>query len=94
MKTAETLHKKWMKKPGYRLHYDALEEEFNLAKALITARAKAGLTQQDVARRMKTSQSFVARLEGGHVQPTWKSLQRYARATGSRLKLELEQVEV
>jgi predicted transcriptional regulator len=39
---------------------------------------------------MKTSQSFVARLEGGHVQPTWKSLGRYARATGSRLRIELD----
>jgi len=92
MKTVDTLHKKWMKKPGYRAAYDALEDEFSLAAALIAARAKAGLTQQDVAERMKTSQSFVARLEGGDVQPTWKSLQRFAKATGSRLKIELEPV--
>lgn len=90
MKTVDTLHKQWMKKPGYRAEFDALEGEFNLAGALIAARANAGLTQQEVAERMKTSQSFVARLEGGAVQPTWKSLQRYAKATGSRLKIALE----
>ena len=43
--------------------YAALETQFDLAKALIAARTKAGLTQEEVAERMKTSQSFIARLE-------------------------------
>lgn len=93
MKKAKALHAEWSRDPKYRAEFDSLEEEFNLAGALIAARAKAGLTQQDVAERMKTSQSFVARLEGGDVQPTWKSLQRYAKATGSRLRIELAQVK-
>ena len=93
MKKAIVLHAKWSNSPQYRAEHEALAEEFNLARALIAARSKAGLSQQDVADRMKTSQSFVARLEGGDVQPTWKSLQRYAKATGSRLKIELEHVK-
>jgi transcriptional regulator with XRE-family HTH domain len=69
----------------------------DLAKALIAARTKAGLTQEEVAERMKTSQSFVARgpnqrvpLGERNVTPTWKSLQRYAHATGTKLRIELE----
>jgi len=90
MKKANKLHSEWSKNAEYRAEFAALEGEFNLTRALIAARAKAGLTQQEVAERMKTSQSFVAWLEGGEVQPTWKSLQRYAKATGSRLKIEME----
>jgi transcriptional regulator with XRE-family HTH domain len=56
----------------------------------LAARTKAGLTQEEMAERMKTSQSCVARLEGGSVTPTWKSLQRYAQATGNKLRIELE----
>ena len=69
MKKANDLHAQWGKSPQYRAEYDAMADEFDLARALISARSKAGLTQQDVADRMKTSQSFVARLEGGGVQP-------------------------
>ena len=90
MKRARNLQSEWMKDPGFRKEYHALEAEFDLAKALIAARTKAGLTQQQVADRMKTSQSFVARLEGGIVAPTWKSLKRYAEATRSRLRIELQ----
>lgn len=89
-RTAGRLHRKWQKDPEYRREYEGLSEEFQIARALIAARAAADLTQAEVAERMKTSQSFVARLESGAVKPTIKSLRRYAAATGSRLKIELE----
>lgn len=54
--TAEDLHKEWMQNPEYRREYDALEEEFSLTAALIEARSRAGLTQEQVAQRMKTTQ--------------------------------------
>jgi DNA-binding XRE family transcriptional regulator len=47
---ARDLHDKWMKEPGYRKAYDELDEEFRLASALIEARARAGLTQEQLAR--------------------------------------------
>ena len=43
------LHKQWLKRPGYKAAYDALEEEFSIASALIEARASAGLTQEQLA---------------------------------------------
>ena len=42
--TVDDLHKKWMKNPKYRREYEALEEEFSIAAALIEARAHTGLT--------------------------------------------------
>jgi ribosome-binding protein aMBF1 (putative translation factor) len=86
---ADDLHKEWMRKPGYRRAYEALEEEYALVAALLQARARAGLTQSQVARRMKTTQTAVARLEGGRVKPSTRTLENYAAATGHRLVIEL-----
>jgi ribosome-binding protein aMBF1 (putative translation factor) len=87
MKKISTLHKKWMKSPGYRKEYEALENEFALASAVIAARTRAGLTQDELAKRMKTSQSAIARLESGRMIPSGRTLQRLAAATGTRLKV-------
>lgn len=90
MKTAKQLHKKWLKNPKYKEAYDELEDEFAVARALIEARTKAKLTQTEVAERMETSQAAVARLEAGSGNPSLATLKRYAEATGSHLKIELE----
>jgi len=81
-----------MKKPAYRKAYDALEEEFALAAAVIDARNRAGLTQQQLARRMKTTQPAVARLESGRGRPSMRTLGRFAQATGSRLLIGFEPI--
>jgi transcriptional regulator with XRE-family HTH domain len=88
--TVGDLHKKLIKNPEYRREYEALEEEFSLTAALIEARSRAGLTQEEVANRMKTTQAVVARLEGGGSKPSTRTLERYAKATGSRLKISFE----
>ena len=86
----DDLHKKWMKDSKYRREYKALEEEFSLVSALIAARTRAGLTQEEVATRMRTTQAVVARLEGGGSKPSTRTLERYADATGSRLRITFE----
>jgi len=84
------LHKKWLEEPKYRRAYKALEEEFALASALIDARNRAGLTQQELARKMGTTQPVVARLESGRVRPSMRTLERLAEATASRLLISFE----
>src|SRR5436189_6485622 len=84
------LHKKWMKEPKYRKAYEALEEEFALASAVINARNRAGLTQQALARKMGTTQPVVARLESGRPRPSMRPLESLAKATGSRLPFRFE----
>jgi len=49
------------------------------------------MTQEQVAEKMQTSQSYLAKLESGRVSPSMKALQRYAEATGAKLKISLEQ---
>jgi ribosome-binding protein aMBF1 (putative translation factor) len=91
--TVDRLHKKWMKNPEYRREYDALGEEFSLSAALIEARSRAGPTQEQVAQRMKTTQAVVARLEGGGSMPSTRTLGKYAKATGTKLKISFEPEE-
>ena len=86
------LHKKWMKNPAYRKEYDALDEEFALILAVAKARRRAGLSQAQLAKRMKTTQSTVARLESGRGKPSTRTLSRFAKATGHRLKISFEPV--
>jgi predicted transcriptional regulator len=84
------LKREWMKDADFKAEYDALEGEFSVIRALIEARTRAGLTQAELARRMGTTQSAVARMEGGGVNPSIRALRRYAEATGSRLNVTLE----
>ncbi|MBP8821509.1 MAG: helix-turn-helix transcriptional regulator [Brachymonas sp.] len=90
MKTLKTLKAQLLADPSIRAAYDAQAEEFALTRELIAARTQAGLTQADVAERMGTTQSTVARLEGGKAVPSMRSLQRYAQAVGCRAVVRLE----
>lgn len=90
MTKVSTLHKKWLKNEGYRQAYDELAPEFALARAVIKARVTAGLTQEQLAQRMATTQSVIARLESGRTRPSTQTLDRLASATGTRLKISFE----
>ena len=79
--------KRWLKDPAFRAAYEAPDEEFEFIREAVKARAKAGLTQEEVAKRMQTTQAAVARLEGGSVMPSTRTLKRFAQATGHRLKI-------
>lgn len=90
MTQVDDLHKKWMKNKDYRKAYDTLSPEFALARAVIDARVTAGLTQEQLAERMDTTQSVIARLESGRTRPSTQTLERLAVATGTRLKISFE----
>ena len=81
---------KWRQNPGYVAAFDALSEEFALAEALIKARAQADMTQEDVAIAMETTQAVVARLESGRTRPSTRTLERFAKATHTRLRISFE----
>lgn len=82
-KAHEDFKAELLRNPRVRKAYDAMAPEFEIARELIAARARAGLTQAQVASRMGTTQSVVARLEGGKL-PSMRTLARYAKATGAR----------
>lgn len=75
--------------PKVKAEYEALAPEFEIAAELIQARLRAGLSQAELAERMGTSQSAIARLESGQTLPSTKTLLRFAEATGSKVELRL-----
>jgi DNA-binding XRE family transcriptional regulator len=77
----------WKKDPKFVAAYDALEEEFALASSLIQARSAANMTQEQVAKAMGTTQAVIARLESGKVRPSTRTLERFAKATHTRLHI-------
>jgi DNA-binding XRE family transcriptional regulator len=81
------LHKRWLKTPGYKEAFDESRVEFELARHLIQARIKSGLSQVELATKMGTSQSTIARLESGSSMPSMRTLKKYAEATNSQLQI-------
>jgi len=75
--------------PQLKKAYAALEDEFAALDALLSARRKAGLSQAEVARRMKIKPSSLARIEASLVSrehsPSFSMLQKYAAACGQKL---------
>ncbi len=93
MTKVRDLHRKWSRAPAYRRAYDDLDAEFTLTRSLIEARLGAGLTQAQLAERMDTTQSVVARLECGRGNPSTRTLEALARSTGTRLRISFEPVD-
>jgi ribosome-binding protein aMBF1 (putative translation factor) len=86
----EEVAKEWMKDPDFVAAYDALEDEFAVASALIKARSDAEMTQEQVARAMGTTQAVIARLESGRTMPSTRTFKRFAKATDTRLRISFE----
>ncbi|MXX89823.1 MAG: helix-turn-helix transcriptional regulator [Boseongicola sp. SB0677_bin_26] len=92
MSTLDELHDRWSRDAVYREACERRGPEFELAHALVEARTQAGMTQAELATRMKTTQSAVARLESGLVPPSTRTLEKVARATGTRLRIQFDPV--
>jgi len=75
--------------PEVKREYDALAPEFEFSTELLRARLRAGISQTELAERMGTSQSAIARLESGQTLPSTKTLLRFAEATSSKVELRL-----
>jgi predicted transcriptional regulator len=85
----EKLEAPLLANPRVKAEYDALAPEFEIAAELLRARLRAGLLQAELAARMGTSQSTIARLESGQTLPSTKTLRRYAEATGNKFRVRL-----
>lgn len=70
----DELKQELMQRADLRAEYEGLADQFSIAEALIRARTEAQMTQSEVAEKMCTSQSYVAKLEGGQVSPSMKAL--------------------
>ncbi|MHB8829154.1 MAG: helix-turn-helix domain-containing protein [Syntrophales bacterium] len=91
MLTHKELKARSLERVDVKAEYEKLDEEFALLDEFLKARAAAGITQAELAERIGTTQSAIARLEsgGGKHSPSLATLQKYAHALGCRLELHL-----
>jgi DNA-binding XRE family transcriptional regulator len=91
MLTHRELKAKALKRADVKAEYENLDEEFAILNEFLKARAVAGLSQTEVARRIGTTQSAIARLESCNSKhsPSLTTLRKYAHALGCRLELKL-----
>jgi ribosome-binding protein aMBF1 (putative translation factor) len=89
MKTLKTLKQELLADAETRAAYDGLTDEFAIVRELVAARA--GLSQSEVAQRMGTTQSAVARMESGKRLPSMRTVERFAQAVGGHLVFRIEQ---
>ena len=90
MAKLKDLKERFMNDPAFRKEYARADEEYALVEAMVRARTAAKLTQAQQATRIGSTQSAIARLEGGRVSPSGSTLRRYAEATGTRLTVSFE----
>ena len=91
----DRLRTRMLSRPEVRREYDKLEEEFALFDEFLKARRESGMSQADVARKIGTTQSAIARLESpaGKHSPSLATLRRYAEAMGYRVEIRLVKKE-
>lgn len=85
----EDLEKELLSDPETKGEYDRLAPRYEVISQLIEARAKKGLTQRELAKKVGTKQSAIARLEGGNVNPTLDFLGKIAEVLGHKLTIRL-----
>jgi transcriptional regulator with XRE-family HTH domain len=91
MITHKELRTRALERADVKAEYDRLDDEFQFLDEFLKARTAAGVTQAEVAERIGTTQSAVARLESGRGKhsPSIATLEKYAHALGCRLELRL-----
>ncbi|HLF99636.1 MAG TPA: helix-turn-helix transcriptional regulator [Acidimicrobiia bacterium] len=78
-----------LQNPAAREAYERARRAHEIGGAIRRERERVGLSQRQLAERMKSTQSVVARLEAGAVTPTLVTLDRVASALGVELLVQL-----
>ena len=91
MITHKELKTRALQRADVKAEHESLDEEFALLDEFLKARASAGITQAEIAERIGTTQSAIARMESGSGKhsPSLATLRKYALALGCRLELKL-----
>ncbi len=84
----ETHKKRLLKNPEIRKAVEDNRLEYEIARALIMARVKRGFTQKELAKRLKTKQSVISRVENARTMPTLSFLKRLADVLNTPLRVQ------
>ena len=77
------------KDPEFWNGYDERLETFKLGILLKQARLEAGLTQEEIAKRLRTTKSVVSRMENHSTDIRLSTLEKFAKAVGRKIHVSL-----
>lgn len=80
--------KEKLKDPEFKREYEALQPEYEIAKALIRARMDSGITQKQLSEKTGITQGDISKMENGTYNPSIRTLKRLAAGMGKQLRLE------
>lgn len=83
------INKRKRRSPAFDTGFESGYEQFKIGVMLRAAREEAGLTQEDVAARLKTKKSAISRIENHAEDICLSTLEKFAEALGKRLKLQI-----
>jgi len=76
-----------LKDPDFKKAWDELELEYMISSMIIKLRSEAKLSQSELAVKIGTTQSVVARMESGKILPKLDSLSKIAKACGKKIEI-------
>lgn len=88
--TFEEHLKKSLRNPAFRKAWEESELEYQISRAIIEKRLTKKMTQKELAKRVKTTQAVISRIEGMSGNPTVSLLSRIARALGTEVKVQFQ----
>ena len=90
MKDWNQLKKELLTNPKFKKLYEESQPEFEIAKAIIRARIDNKITQEELAKRMNTTQSVISRVERAGTTPSISFLKRLAQALNTTLSVQFK----
>lgn len=86
----KNLKKELLKDPKVAQEYKKLEPRYQIISELIRTRIKKGLSQDELAKRIGTKQSAIARVEAGNTNPSIEFLEKITKAMDSKLEIRVK----
>jgi ribosome-binding protein aMBF1 (putative translation factor) len=84
------MKKRLLKNPKFKKLHAETRSEFEIARMVIRARIKRGLTQKQLADKLHTRQSVISRVEGANTTPSLSFLKRLAVALNTTLQVQFK----
>lgn len=89
MENFEDFKKELLKDPKVKAEYDRLGPQYDLIRQILDARIKKKISQKQLAEKIGTKQSAIARFEGGNINPSLSFIQKLASALKTPIKLTI-----
>ena len=86
--TLDSYLKERLKDPAFKREWDKLEPQYQITRELIRTRIEGKISQRELAKKAKTTQAVLSRIENMTVSPSIGLLQRIAQALGKSLEVK------